>query len=192
MVSSKEPWDTVRESAVWARALGLGDETYGRDAVSKCWGKLAELKLIRRERESKQAKITTLAEDGSGGAYTSPTGNYFTLPLEYWSDDWYRELTYPGKAALLIASSLQPGFYLPGRLVKRWVGISDDTFFAGVEELRTHHLLDYVDETKQDYNRAEVTYQQRHYTLQEPFGKDAKGRVNSLAAFSARFKAAGR
>ena len=191
LTASANPWDTKRDSAVWARALGLGDEKYGRDAVSKCWRKLAELKLIRRERESKLAKSTTLLEDGSDTAYTAPTGNYFTLPLEYWTDSWYHRLSHPGKAALLIASTLQPGFYLPGRLVRPWVGISDDTFFKGVDDLQKHKLLTFDDKTVEDYNRGEVTYQQRHYYLKEPFGHEAKGTIKLFSDLISSTEAAG-
>lgn len=179
LAASAAPWDTKRDSAVWARALGLGDEKYGKDAVSKCWRKLSDLKLVLRERESKQAKITTLLEDGSDTEYTAPAGNYFTLPLGYWTDGWYHRLSDSGKAALLIASSLQPGFYLPGRLVKRWVGISDDTFFEGATDLHNHGLLTYDDVMKEDYNRGEIAYKQRHYYLQKPFGQEAKGQIDA-------------
>lgn len=171
LLASADPWDTKRESAVWARALGLGDEEYGRTAVSRCWAKLVEYKLVSRERESKQAKIISLQEDGSLRAYTRPKADFYTLPLAYWTENWYRTLSYPAKAVLLISSSLQPGFYLPGRQVSKWYGISADTLYAGFDELIRKGLITYEDKAMKDYSKATVDYNQRHYTLAGPFAK---------------------
>ncbi|MCD5342781.1 hypothetical protein LR392_11175 [Arthrobacter sp. AK04] len=178
LAASAEPWDTKRDAAVWSRALGLGDDSYGKDAVSRCWAKLAERKLILRERESKQAKITTLHESGTGEAYTAPTGKYFTLPLEYWSDNWYRDLTVPGKATLLVARSLRPGFYLPGRLVKKWYGFSADVLTAGLKDLKKHDLIASEDRIREDYGTAQITFTERHYSLKAPFNKPSKGQMD--------------
>jgi hypothetical protein len=187
LAASSDPWDTKRAAAVWARALGLGDEAYGKDAVSRCWTKLESIGLILRERESKQAKITSLQEDGSLKPYTAPKGRYFTLPLEYWTEGWYRTLSYPGKAALLISSSLSPGFYLPGRLANKWYGISADTLHAGFDDLSRHEILTYDEKVREDYTKAEVAFTQRHYTLVEPFGKDAKGLNDRFTEFAKLF-----
>ena len=178
LAASAEPWDTKRDAAVWSRAMGLGDEAYGKDAVSRCWAKLASRKLILRERESKQAKITTLHENGSGDPYTAPSGNYFTLPLEYWSDDWYRKLTVQGKAVLLVARSLRPGFYLPGTQVKKWYGFSGDVLTDGLKNLRDHNLISSEDRTREDYSTAQITFTERHYSLQAPFNLPSKGIVD--------------
>lgn len=190
LAATADPWDTKRAAAVWARALGLGDQAYGKDAVSRGWTKLESLNLVLRERESKQAKITSLHEDGSSKPYASPKGRYFTLPLEYWTEGWYRKLSYPGKAALLIASSLSPGFYLPGRLAKKWYGISSDTLYVGFEDLISHKILTCEEKIREDYTKAEVAFIQRHYTLIDPFGKDAKG-TNDLFADFAKLKFSG-
>lgn len=178
MAASASPWDTKRDAAVWARAMGLGDEAYGKDAVSRCWAKLASRKLILRERESKQAKITTLHENGTGSAYTPPSGNYFTLPLEYWSEGWHRELTMQGKAVLLVARSLSPGFYLPGRFVKKWYGFSADVLTEGLNDLREHDLISSEDRLREDYSTAQVTFTERHYSLKAPFAMPSKGTID--------------
>lgn len=124
LASSAEPWATTKPAEIWARALGLNDDEYGKSGVSRCWKKLSELQLITKERGAgRHAKITTLREDGSGHKYENPTSKYFTLPLAYWEDEWYRKLNHPAKAVLLIGLSLQPGFYLPGSKIKKWYGI---------------------------------------------------------------------
>lgn len=173
LVASADPWDTKRDAAVWARAMGLGDEEYGKDAVSKCWARLVKYGLVARERESKQAKIISLHENGRGRPYTRPKEDFFTLPLEYWTENWYRTLPYSAKAALLISSSLQPGFYLPGRLSEKWYGISKDTLLEGLKELVDRGILTYEEKIMEDYSRAKVAYTQRHYTLLGPFAKKA-------------------
>ena len=175
LAASASPWDIKPDAAVWSRALGLGGEAYGKDAVSRCWAKLADRKLILRERESKKAKITTLHENGEGDPYTAPSGQYFTLPLEYWSEHWYRKLTVQGKAVLLIARSLRPGFYLPGRLVKKWYGISPDVLTDGLNDLRKHDLITSEDRIREDYGTEQITFVDRRYTLNAPFDKPSKG-----------------
>jgi hypothetical protein len=178
LAASASPWDTKRDAAVWSRALGLGDESWGKDAVSRGWAKLAARKLILRERESKQAKITTLHENATGAPYTAPSGKYFTLPLEYWSDDWYRKLTVQGKAVLLVARSLRPGFYLPGRFVKKWYGFSPDVLTVGINDLRKHELITFENRTREDYGTAQITFTERHYSLKEPFNEPSKGQLD--------------
>lgn len=185
LAASAQPWDTKRDAAVWSRAMGLGDEAYGKDAVSRCWAKLADRKLILREREAKQAKITTLQENGEGDPYTAPSGKYFTLPLEYWSENWYRELTIQGKAVLLIARSLRPGFYLPGRLVKKWYGFSPDVLTDGLNDLRRNELITSTNRTREDYGTAQITFTEPHYTLQAPFDKPSKGQIDLSQLFKA-------
>jgi hypothetical protein len=184
LAASAAPWDTKRDAAVWSRAMGLGDDSYGKDAVSRCWAKLAERKLILRERESKQAKITTLHENGKGDPYTAPSGKYFTVPLEYWSENWYRELTVQGKAVLLVARSLRPGFYLPGRLVKKWYGFSPDVLTAGIKDLRKHGLITFEDRIREDYGTEQITFTERHYSLQAPFDKPSKGQIDLSQLFT--------
>lgn len=178
LTASAEPWDTSRPAAVWARALGLGDAKYGKDAVSKCWGKLEDYGLVKRERVSRQAKITTLNENGQGDPYTVPEGRYFTLPLAYWTGRWYSRLSVAGKATLLIASSLKPGFYLPESQANRWYGISADTLGDGLRELKRHELLTYTTTVREDWTKADVVSNERHYTLKAPFGKGAKNPIS--------------
>src|SRR5713101_6295655 len=99
-------------------------------------------RLVRRERRGRLAKITALREDGSGKAYEVPTGHswddrYFKIPFGYWLDaePWHTTLSLRGKAALLIALSLQSPFTLPAERAPAWYGISADTLERGLREL---------------------------------------------------------
>lgn len=181
LVAAAEPWDTTLGASVWARALGLPDTDYGKSAVSRCWVTLEKHGLIAKTRVGRKARITTLREgirphEGEGAMpYTRPTARFFTLPLEYWTGGWHRELKDAGKAALLISSSLSPGFYLPGRQAPSWYGISADTLHKGLADLETHGLITYENRSRTDWTADEVTSVQRHYTLLPPFGKETKG-----------------
>ncbi|MCD4850631.1 hypothetical protein LN996_07395 [Arthrobacter sp. AK01] len=171
-----DPWDVKKPSTLWGRALGLSSEgnntNYASDTVSKLWGKLVDLKLVERTRESRMAKITTLHEKGTGDPYTQPLPrkeSYFNLPLEYWSEGWYRELSFAAKATLLITSSLQPGFYLPQEFGPKWYGISADTLNTGLGELQEKNLLDHAYFPREDWGTVSVTVRERRYSLQPPF-----------------------
>ncbi|UOD83342.1 hypothetical protein [Paenarthrobacter ureafaciens] len=171
-----DPWDVKKPSKIWARALGLStagsNPNYASDTVSKLWGKLVDLDLIERTRESRMAKITTLHENAKGGPYTKPRpgkDSYFNLPLEYWSEDWYRKLSFAAKATLLITSSLQPQFYLPQEFGPKWYGVSADTLNKGLGELQAADLLDYGHFPREDWGTVSVTVMERRYTLQPPF-----------------------
>ncbi len=50
-------------------------------------------------------------------------------------DDGCETLSLPGKAVLLIAHSLRPGFALPVEKAPEWYGISADTAQRGLAEL---------------------------------------------------------
>lgn len=181
LVAAAEPWDTTLGAAVWARALGLPDDDYGKSAVSRCWATLEKHGLITKTRAGRKAKITTLREGSKlhegeePEPYTRPTARFFTLPLEYWTEGWHRTLKDAGKAVLLISSSLSPGFYLPGPQASSWYGISADTLHKGFADLKTHGLISYEDRVRTDWIADEVNSVQRHYTLKAPFGKEPKG-----------------
>lgn len=143
-VTSGGDFSVTEWSTTWARSLGIFDEASGTTTVSRAWKVLEELNLITRKR-GKEGKtvITKLNEDGSGLAYSPPTGEpYFQLPFEYWDNNWHNTLTLPGKAMLLIASSQRKSqFTLPQERMPDWYGISADTAGKGIKELMSHNIL---------------------------------------------------
>ena len=141
-------FDVTEWATTWARTLGLFAEASGATAVSRVWKRLAADVLITRRRGSlRRTNITVLSEDGSGDPYTAPSGAksdpYFKVPFAYWTDEkaWYRTLSLPARAVLLIALSREPRFYLPHNQAATWYGVSEDTIRQGLHELQDHKLL---------------------------------------------------
>jgi hypothetical protein len=102
--------------------------------------------LVQRRRRGRVAVITALTEDGSGDPYFYPSGTaerYFKVPLGYFraQEEFYRTLTLPAKALLLIALSLGPEFRLPHEKAKAWYGLSGETAQKGLAELHEKALL---------------------------------------------------
>lgn len=184
--ASAEPFNVRHHSAVWARMLYLEQPT-GRVAVSKTLARLeTTYRLIERQRVSRLARIILLREDGTGEPYLHPADSqpaepYLQLPHEYWLQKWNRKLKLPGKAVLLIALSLRPGFPLPGERAQEWYGISEDTVLTGLRELRDHGLLDYQLKYKLAPLAPEGVTREWRYTLQRPFSRSRRRLASSPA-----------
>lgn len=183
--ASAEPWDAALPAAVWARALGLPDPT-GKTAtstISKAWMRLERHSLVTRERSRRMARVTLLCEDGSGLPYTSPGAlreSYLQVPTALWTkgDDnghrWYRALTLPELAVLLIARSHGDHFRLPSEDAAKWYGISADSVSRGLRGLQRRGLLD-MSKTYKKAPLSPVGYTaELRYTLQDPFGPVGK------------------
>ena len=182
--ASAEPWDTALPAAVWARALGvdLPETATAASTISKAWKRLEDRKLVQRGRYKRMAHVHMLKEDGSGDPYEPPGRTkepYLRLPHAFWQkgpegDRWYRVLSLPEVAMLLIALSLSDGFRLPAEDAPAWYGISADTASRGLGGLIDHGLL----KMEKHYKTAPLSpvgYTADHlYTLQSPFGP--KGR----------------
>lgn len=141
-LATAEPYTVSRSALVWHRALGFPDTTSPSATVSKNWRWLADHDLISTGRRRRLSEPKLLREDGSGEPYTPPDGKnpvdrYFTIPFEYWLADppWYRELSLPEVAMLLVARSLPDDFILPVDKAPAWYGISRDTARRGLRGL---------------------------------------------------------
>lgn len=177
--ASSGDFDVTSPSAVWARAVGVPPLTNPAAAVSKTWSRLESLRLVSKERKGRLAQVQLLREDGSGRPYEHPFGTgeaYFKIPSAYWTDEnrWYRSLSLPARAMLLIALSLDDGFYLPFDRTKSWYGLSADTARTGFGELSATGVL----KVTTRYITAPLTpagfIERRHYTLRPPFDRAAR------------------
>ena len=191
---SAEPWTSGPiDAVIWARMLGAEtDRDHGAALVSRIWRRLDEkYHLISRARVGRKAVYTSMREDGSGEPYTAPTGrdgdNYFGLPFAYWTDEqaWYRTLSLPAKAMLLVGSTLKPGFILPGERVPEWYGISESTAQRGLHELREVGLLNRSISYKSTPLEKVPLTEVHHYTLVPPFGRASQRRHLSLVTDAA-------
>lgn len=170
-------FDVTEWSQTWARTLGLYGDASGMSAVSRVWRRLEKDRLIARSRGPKRrTKITILQEDGSGNAYSFPSGGrqhaYFRLAYEYWTDEWYKKLSLPAKAVLLMSLSRDRHFYLPHDQAADWYGVSRDTIRDGLHLLQRRGLLATV-ETRYIPSLASPTgwTPRTYYELRSPFSK---------------------
>ena len=177
--ASSKPWDTSLPSPVWARALGIKNpqsEAAGV-AISRTWQRLADQNLVRRDRDGRITRIQLLKEDGSGDEYLPPGqvgDRYLQLSNALWATGpgdtrWYRALSLPEIAMLLIALSLRNPFRLPSKRVPDWYGISAATAARGLGGLVDHGLLTMEKQSiKAPLSPAGYTAANL-YTLQHPF-----------------------
>lgn len=190
--ASESPWDVKRPAAVWARALNLDPTTAsGRAAVSKALRRLEGLRLIRRERENRRAKIFILREDGSGKEYTHPGDptdreGYFQLSFDFWTERWHERLDLPAIAMLLILLRLPKNSRLPLDQVKPWYGISRATAQRGFGQLRAENALHSYWVQRPDPLSPEGYRFDLHHRLREPFtppprrvDADSKGKAKA-------------
>jgi|SRR5579862_79542 len=173
MGATSEPHTISRPSFAWARALGLAPTRTTGALISKQWRWLEERRLVERSRGAGNvAVIGLLREDGSGDPFrpTIRGGQYFQIPLEYWTQNWRGKLTLPEKAILLIGLSLSDDFYLPNERAKEWYGVSADTCQRGLAGLSRHGLL-FERVFQKAAPASPIGYtRQHHYTLMRPFG----------------------
>jgi hypothetical protein len=149
-MAAAPPWDVTLPAGAWVRALGLADgatEESARAAVSKVLKRLEDRKLIVRRRRNRKSVVTLLREDGTEQPYERPFGHtrddkWLQLPLTYWLDGHYLDLSLAAKIALLIALSRPDGFPLPEHMAPDWYGVSPDLIGDGLRELLQKELLE--------------------------------------------------
>ena len=180
-------WDVRLDARVWSQGLGLPTPgNSGAAAVSKVWRRLDDLSLISRARKGALANITVLDEEGTGLAYTYPSGKgrgrYFKLSEHFWTAEerWYRTLSLAAKSMLLVSSSLKPGFVLPLEQIPKWYGISADTGGRGLDELKSEGLLQVAKKSRREPLSPQKYVVENVYTLVGPFARDWSSR--SLAS----------
>jgi hypothetical protein len=166
-------------SNTWVHALGLNDTgapASARGAVSKIMKRLADRNLIARERVGRGLSVTLLNEDGEGAEYEHPhhaNEQWLRLPYSYWRKGYYKSLSLPAKAMLLIALSLNDEFQLPSERAPRWYGFSSDTAERGLRQLREEGILDGDFEWERDYRSPTLHTQRWTYSLRGDFSKAA-------------------
>ncbi|MFB8314668.1 hypothetical protein ACFC5T_40120 [Streptomyces sp. NPDC055961] len=188
-VTARADWGVTERSETWGRAAGISFGTDGSAsaAVSRHLNKLKVLKLISTAPDGRKTRITKQLEDGSGDPYTKPSGNetgsrkdiYIKLPFEYWERNYYRTLSMPAKAMLLIVMSLRDRSVVlrQNKEFASWYGISTATVSRGMAELKDQGLLyEYLSEA--------------YLTGDTPLGRDTRTRYALSAPFDINVKKA--
>ncbi|MFJ9903878.1 hypothetical protein ACIRVK_13400 [Streptomyces sp. NPDC101152] len=155
-VTSGGDFSVTERAETWGRASGVSFATDGSASapISRLWRKLEDLQLIERSFEGRLLKVTKLLEDGSGKAYTRPTGSetsrkdvYFQLPYQYWDEGLHKKLRMPGKVVMLIGMSLRKAkFPIVPETYQKWYGVSQASLRRGIDQLVEAQLLDEVDQ----------------------------------------------
>lgn len=167
-------------ATTWALTLGLFETATKKSAtgaVSKIMKRLDNRGLISRDRVGRQLSVTLLDENGQGGEYTHPHNTdeqYFRLPYTYWRKSYYKTLSLPAKAMLLISLSQKDGFSLPVERTPGWYGISADTAERGFRELREHSVLETDATWKRDYRSSIMHTKDFKHTLIGDFSLAAR------------------
>lgn len=178
-------------SAVWIRALTSKDgPQWNRSELSKAWTQLVTLGLVEREREGRLSRIHPMREDANG-LYVPPSGAkktwseaYFTIPGEFWSDEWFAKLNLAELAVLLIVAketTTSDEMYVTEERVRDWYGISPNTLRKGVRGLEQKGLL----KRRPERRKAPLTplgYTIRWwYSLTGPFSSAERRKVQTAA-----------
>jgi hypothetical protein len=178
--ASGEPHDVLRDSRIWARALGFPDDAAGRSRVSRNWGFLKEVKLVEVERRRRLANVTLLREDGSGQRYRHPgedaTPEYFQVPFAYWTGGYHDSLSFAAKAMLLVALAASDRFELPAERAQDWYGISESSARRGFRELREAGVLTWDKEERSAPLAPKGYTLVNRYSLLPPFRKARRRR----------------
>ncbi|WP_344812880.1 hypothetical protein [Microlunatus aurantiacus] len=188
-LASAKPWNCDYPSGTYVRALDLGSDAEpasARSAVSKVMGRLEDRGLVKRSRSGRISSITLLREDGSGQPYDHPHDQgetWLQLPYSYWTKGWYKKLSLPAKALLLVALSRPDGFVLPAERGPAWYGISPDSTERGLRELANHGILDYGQGWTKNQRSETGWIEQRQYRLLGDFSAGAR---KALSAKSKR------
>ncbi|WP_407842170.1 hypothetical protein ACE1OC_43260 (plasmid) [Streptomyces sp. DSM 116496] len=194
-VTARASWGTTQRSETWARAAGISFRTDGTAsaAVSRHLAKLKDMKLIGTAPDGRMTKVTKLLEDGSGDPYTVPMGDptgsrkdiYFKVPFAYWEQGYYRTLSMPAKAMLLIFMSLRGTSFVlrQDKQFAFWYGISPATVGRGIQELKEKRLVyPYLSEQHLD-GRAVLGQSTRiRWALAAPFDLNVNNKEREAAA----------
>lgn len=140
--SPKTNHEVSQSARAWLRLIGSAENLSSSSSqMSRLWTTLEGHKLIEKERHGRHLTVRPLREDGTGKAYSRPSSSYLRVPLEYWSDRWYEQLSLPGKAMLLLALTQRSRFKLTLARVPDWYGFSEDTAQRGMAELEALKLI---------------------------------------------------
>jgi hypothetical protein len=179
LIASRPPYDIRSIPArAWAEALALPEpQSLGARRVSDAIKWMSDEKLIAVERGQGIAPTVTLLDPlRTGGKYSRPVGQYVSLPLGFWRQQWITVLSGSAVALLIVLLDLQGGRKSPAQAPslatgqRRRYSLSDDTWARATDELVRHDLLivrRVADGRDFDWRRMRNTYWIRKERLDE-------------------------
>lgn len=196
------PWLETQDNPflpaeTWARALRTDrGRQWTPTNVSSAWSDLERRGLIERHRHPRAVTVVPRREDGKA-KYTKPgrikndrRETYFVLPGEFWTEEWFEQLTMPGLAMLLIIAaetSNKPEVWLTNEHAAKWYGLSSRSVEAGIEDLNKQGLLNDREEWVKAPLSAIGTTKRHWYSLTAPFSYTARTAIQQAA--QSEFKA---
>lgn len=189
------PWlskqDQPLAASVWARALTTDKgRRWTTTNVSEAWRDLEELGLVARRRLARAVVVTPQREDGRG-EYVAPAGvkgdvddAYFTLPREFWTEEWFERLSLPALAMLLIVASRttqKDEAWLTHKDAAQWYGLAPRSVGTALRELMDVGLLtERIEPLTTGLSATGLTYR-HHYSLAGPFSTASRRAMQSAA-----------
>jgi hypothetical protein len=150
LVAPRSPHD-IRSipSRAWAEALALPEpHRLGARRVADAIKWLGDEKMIAVERRQGAAPTVTLLDPlGTGGPYSRPVGQYVSLPLGFWRQQWITVLSGSAAALLIVLLDLQGGRKSSSQAPSLATGqrirysLSNDTWTRATSELVRRDLL---------------------------------------------------
>ncbi len=126
----------------------------GRRRIANARKRLSARECPLIELEAKPGKpplVRIMREDGSGSAYLPPGapgggGDYYPLPLHFWTNGWHLALSGPAVVALLVllrmeGTTSQRELWVNPTFRERYLGFSEDTWYRGVTQLWQHGIV---------------------------------------------------
>lgn len=195
-VAGGEPHKTDFPAYRWAKLLNLRQvEASGARRVNDALSQLAEMDLLRLERQPGKPTVTFLLDDsGTGLEYGHPAKvkeAYVRLPATFWTNGWLAGLSGIAVAILLVLldrhdyTKPEKAFFVPPTQARERYGFSADSWTRGVAELRRLGLIEVrrkaVNPDDFDFTRVRNTYIVRQGRIATATFDDALAEATELA-----------
>jgi hypothetical protein len=150
LIAPRAPHDIrTIPSRAWAEALALPEpQTLGARRVSDAIRWLGDQRMIAvHHRQGAAPTVTLLDPLGSGRPYARPRGQYISVPLGLWQQQWITVLSGAAVGMLIILLDLQGGTKSAARAPSLGTAqrvrycLSDDTWTRATTELAHYGLL---------------------------------------------------
>jgi hypothetical protein len=151
LLASHPPYDIRSIPArAWAEALALPEpQRRGARRIADAIKWLGDEQMIAVEhRQGAAPSVTLLDPVDPGKKYTRPAGQYISVPLGFWREQWITTLSGTAVALLIVLLDLQGGLKSSSRAPslttaqRRRYGLSQDTWTRATQELARHELLE--------------------------------------------------